>query len=139
MRAVLMRTACAAIVGLAVVAVSASASEGGGGSKAPAIQSISYSDVEQGPTVVEAGVMRAKEVSVAVGLGEKRSRYELVRGDRDSGVTFWSVEVPDREDKCAIVLLTAKNRHGLDDRRTRVCTFGETEPEPESEFPPGFP
>ena len=127
MRSIGLAAACAAIA-----ATPAIASEGGGGSQKPEIQSISYSNAESHATLIEAGVKRAKKVSVAVGLGENRNRYELERGDKDSGVVFWSVEVPDRVDKCAIVVLTAKNRDGQDDRRTRVCTFGETEEEGDS-------
>lgn len=137
MAAVWVRSICAGVVGAAVAAAPAVA--GDGGPKRPEIQSISYSAVDKGPTLIEAGVKRAKRVSVAVGLGEKRSRYELERGDRESGVVFWSVEIPDREDKCAVVVLSAKNRAGVDDRRTRVCTFGESEPEPPEDFPPALP
>jgi hypothetical protein len=136
--AVLRRPIAAAAMCAAVAAAPAAGSESGGGGGSgprPEIQSISYSNAESHATLIEAGVKRAKEVSVAVGLGQNRNRYELERGDRDSGVTFWSVEVPDRKDKCAVVVLTAKNRHGSDDRRTRVCTFGETDPEEESPLP----
>jgi hypothetical protein len=137
--AVLRGSIAAVAVCMAVGAVPAVGSEGGGGGPRPEIQSISYSNAESGATLVEAGVKRAKKVSVAVGLGENRNRYELERGDREAGVTFWSVEVPDRKDKCAIVVLTAKSHAGTDDRRTRVCTFGESEEEPATGFPPALP
>jgi hypothetical protein len=140
MEAVSMRVVAAAVACAIVGVVPAIASEGTGkGPKRPEIRSISYAGGEEGVTVVEAGVVRASKVSVAVGLGEKRERFELERVDREAGVTFWTVDLPGRQDKCAVVVLKAKNRHGLDDRRTRVCTFGETEPEPEPEFPPALP
>jgi len=124
---------------LAAAPAIASDGGGGGGHRAPEIQSISYSGAESGATLSEAGVKRASRVSVAVGLGEKRKRYDLERGEREAGVTFWSVEVPDRKDKCAVVVLTAKSRNGFDDRRTRVCTFGESDEEPATDFPPTLP
>jgi hypothetical protein len=117
-------------------AVPATASDGhGGGKKGPEIQSISYSQAESGATLIEAGVKRAKRVSVAVGQGGKRERFKLDRGPRESGVTFWSVEVPDREDKCAVVVLKAKSPKGFDDRKTRVCTFGPSEPDESGPLP----
>ncbi|HEX6115450.1 MAG TPA: hypothetical protein VFY99_00010 [Solirubrobacterales bacterium] len=137
MGAMLVRSLWAAAACAAIAAAPAIASGGGGGDgpKGPEIQSISYSQAESGATLIEAGVKRAKRVKVAVGQGEHRNRYALDRGTREAGVIFWSVEVPDREDRCAVVVLTAKNRHGFDDRRTRVCTFGESEPEDESPLP----
>ena len=47
---------------------------GGGGHDEPEIQSISYSQAESGATLIEAGVKRAKRVSVGVGQGGKRER-----------------------------------------------------------------
>jgi hypothetical protein len=128
--------ACAAVTPIPAIA---SEGVGGGGSHKPEIQSISYSNAESGATLVEAGVKRAKKVSVAVGLGDNRERFELEKGKREAGVVFWSVEVPDRKDKCAVTVLKAKNRDGSDDRRTRVCTFGESDEEPSTDFPPTLP
>ena len=122
--------AAAACAVIAAAPAIAGDGHGGGGDHRPAIQSISYSKAESGATLIEAGVKRAMKVSAAVGQGDNRDRHKLRRGSREVGVTFWSVEVPDREDKCAIVVVTAKNRHGFDDRKTRVCTFGATEPDP---------
>jgi hypothetical protein len=137
MKAVVVRSACAAIACAAVAATPAIASDGhgGGGHDEPEIQSISYSKAESGATLIEAGVKRASKVSVAVGQGDNRERFKLDRGPREVGVTFWSVEVPDREDRCAVVVLTAKNRKGFDDRKTRVCTFGATEPDDSGPLP----
>jgi hypothetical protein len=132
MRSIGVAAACAAVA--AVPAIASEGGSGGGGHK-PEIQSISYSNAESGATLVEAGVKHARKVSVAVGLGDNRERFELEKGKREVGVVFWSVEVPDRKDKCAVTVLTAKNRDGTDDRRTRVCTFGETHPEEESPLP----
>ena len=130
MNAVLVRAVLAALACAATVAIPAIASQGGEPHRAPEIQSISYSNAEDGATLIESGVKRASKVRVAVGLGDNRDRFDMARGDHEVGVTFWQVEIPDRHDKCAIVILTAKNPRGSDDRRTRVCTFGETEPEP---------
>jgi hypothetical protein len=127
---VLTRSIGAAAACVCVAAAPAIASDGGGGGgHQPEIQSISYSKAESGATLIEAGVKRASKVSVAVGQGGNRERFKLDRGEREVGVTFWSVEVPDREDRCAVVVLTAKSPEGFDDRKTRVCTFGEAEPE----------
>ena len=127
--------AAAACAVVAAAPAIASDGHGGGGHKDPEIQSISYSKAESGATLIEAGIKRASKAGVAVGLGDNRERFRLERGPREVGVTFWSVEVPDREDKCAIVVVTAKNRHGFDDRRTRVCTFGATEPDDSGPLP----
>jgi hypothetical protein len=125
----------AACVVAGVLPAIASGSDGGGGHNKPEIQSISYSKAESGATLIEAGIKRASKAGVSVGLADNRERFKLERGPREVGVTFWSVEVPDREDKCAIVVVTAKNRHGFDDRRTRVCTFGATEPDDSGPLP----
>ena len=127
--------AAAACAVIAAVPAIASDGHGGGGQRGPEIQSISYSQAESGATLIEAGVKRAKRVSVSVGQGDNRERFKLDRGPRDSGVTFWSVEIPDREDRCAVVVLNAKSPKGFDDRRTRVCTFGETEPDDSGPLP----
>ncbi len=127
--------AAAACVCVAAAPAIASDGHGGGGLHQPEIQSISYSKAESGATLIEAGVKRASKVSVAVGQGDNRERFELDRGEREVGVTFWSVEVPDREDRCAVVVLTAKSPKGFDDRKTRVCTFGATEPDDSGPLP----
>ena len=127
--------AAAACAVMAAAPAIAGDGHGEGGHDEPEIQSISYSQAESGATLIEAGIKRASKARVAVGLGENRDRFKLKRGPREVGVTFWSVEVPDRHDKCAIVVVTAKNRHGFDDRRTRVCTFGPSEPDDSGPLP----
>jgi hypothetical protein len=129
MRRVLVRTVTAAAFGVAVLALPAAGSEGGGKGHGPSIQSTAFGSGENQSTTVEAGVVRAKKVTLTVGKREDRDRFELERGDRESGVTFWTTEVPDREEKCAPVEFVAKNAAGRDVRQSRVCTFGPSEPE----------
>jgi len=133
------RSLLAVALGVAVLALPAQASEGGGGkSKRPSIESTSFSVTDHDSTLAEAGVMRASKVTVHVGRGKTGDRFEMVRQERDSGITFWSADIPDRERKCAPVRFVARGNGGTDEEEIRICTFGPSAPEP-PELTPDLP
>lgn len=129
-----IRTLLIAALGVAVLAAPALAAKG----KRPSIQSTSFAASENESTMVEAGVSHAKKVTLTVGKGAEADRFELERTGRESGLSFWTTEVPDREAKCAPVRFVARGPGGFDEDQTRVCTFGPASPEP-PELTPDLP
>ena len=110
----------------------------GGKGKRPSIQSTSFAGSENQSTLVEVGTAHASKVTLTVGKAKDVDRFELQRTDRESGLSFWTTEVPDRKEKCAPVRFVARGPGGVDERQSRVCTFGPASPEP-PELTPDLP
>jgi hypothetical protein len=125
-------SAVAATALLCLPALASGEGEGGHGKgpRGPEIQSTSFAATDHEATLAEAGVARARKVTLHVGEGRDADRFKMKRAERAGGVTFWGAEVPNREDKCAPVRFVARGKGGTDERDARICAFGPEDPEP---------